>query len=88
MINPTWDLNLSLKEFKKVLRNPRDKRFPFFFARVLSRVPFREAFHGFITQRQFTTYYPSLRKKVDSDLLGAGQVPFWDWLYRRIHKLS
>lgn len=88
MINPTWDLNISLNHFKKVLRHPQDKRFPYFFTRVLSRVPFYEAFHHFITPRQFKKYYPKVRRAVDADLLGAGRIPFWDWLYKKLKKRS
>lgn len=84
MTHPAWDLNLSLREFKRVLKNPRDKRFPLFLARVLSRVPFHEAFHHFITPNQFQRHYRKVRQLIDADLLGAGRLPFWDWLYRRI----
>ena len=84
MINPTWDMNINLKEFKKVLKNPRDKRFPAFFARVLSRVPFYEAFRDFITPRQFKKYYPKFSRQLKADLIGAGRIPFWEWLYKKL----
>ena len=84
MTHPTWDLKISPAEFKKVLQNPRDRRFYNFFIRVLSRVPFMEAFHGFITPTLFKKHYTHVRRQVNADLLGAGRVPFWDWLYRKI----
>lgn len=84
MNNPTWDLNISRTEFKKVLKHPRDKRFRFFFARVLSRVTFYDVFHEFITPQQFQKHYRSVRRIVASDLLGIGRIPFWDWLEKKI----
>lgn len=84
MTNPIWDLNVNLREFKKVLKNPRDARFEFFLSRVLSRVPFYHAFHGFITPHQFKKYYPKVRHNLDADLLGAGRLFFWDWLHKKI----
>lgn len=84
MSNPRWDFKIGMKEFKTVLKNPRDKRFPLFFARVLSRVPFYDAFHQFITPELFVHYYPKARTLVKTDLLGIGRMPFWEWLYRRL----
>lgn len=84
MSHPMWDMKISPAEFKKVLKNPRDRRFSVFFVRVLSRVPFSEAFHKFITPFLFKKYYPRVRRQVNADLLGAGRVSFWDWLYKRI----
>lgn len=84
MINPTWDLNVSPGQFRKVLKNPRSSRFNLYFARVLSRVPFYEVFHRFITPRQFIRHYPRIRRWLVIDLFGAGRLRFWDWLYRRL----
>ena len=84
MSHPTWDLNLKLKDFKKVLKHPEDKRFLTFFSRVLSRVPFYDVFHGFMTPQEFKKHYPRVRKRLETDLLGAGRLPFWNWLYRKI----
>ena len=84
MSHPTWDMELSLSQFKKILKHPRDGRFRLLMARTLSRVPFYEVFHQFMTPRQFKRHYPHVRRLIDADLLGAGRIEFWDWLYRRI----
>ncbi|GEM_PF-4695187 len=84
MIHPNWDLNISLNQFRKVLKNPKDKRFSLFFTRVLSRVPFREVFHYFITPKQFKKYYLKLRKQINADFAGAGKIEFWDFLYKKV----
>lgn len=87
MMNPVWDLDVSPRQFKRVLRHSRDERFPNFFVRVLSRVPFREVFHRYITPQQFKKYYPKFRRRLESDLIGAGRTPFWNWLHRRLSVL-
>lgn len=84
MYNPCWDMNISRGTFKKVLHNPRDRRFPGYFARLLSYVPFFEVFHGFITPAQFKKYFPRIRHLVGADLVGAGRLEFWNWLYKRM----
>lgn len=84
MSHPTWDLNVSLREFKGVLKNSRDSRFLDFYARVLSRVPHYEAFESFITRRSFLKHYPKVRRRLQLDLLGQGRKSFWDWLYRSL----
>ena len=84
MTNPAWDLKVSLRTFKSVLKNSKDERFTKFFARTLARVPFREAFHHYITKQQFKKYYPKMRKHLKSDLLGISRIEFWDFLYRKV----
>lgn len=84
MNNPVWDMPLSKAAFKKVLKNPRDKRFLPFLARTLSWVPFYDVFREYITPAQFKKYFPRVRREIDTDLLGAGRLPFWKWLYRRL----
>ncbi|HBF12753.1 MAG TPA: hypothetical protein DDW49_05100 [Deltaproteobacteria bacterium] len=84
MTNPIWDMAISLKEFKRTLKNPRSERFLPFFVRVLCRVPFREAFRHFISVRVYKKHYPKARRFVNSDPLGAGRVPFWDFLYKQM----
>ena len=88
MNHPVWDLNVSKREFKKVLQKPDDDRFLFYFSRVLSRVPFREAFHQYITLHQFKKYFPQARRLMNADLLGAGRLSFWNWLYRKVNRKS
>ena len=84
MTHVTWDLGIGLPEFKRVLKRPKDPRFIPFFARVLSRVPFQEAFHRFITPAQFRKYYRNVRSELNADIFGAGRIRFWDWLHKRI----
>ena len=84
MTNPTWDMKIGLKEFKRVLKSPGDPRFHLFLARVLSRVPFFEVFHGFITPRQFKRDFRKIKHLIRIDPLGAGRLEFWEWLYPKI----
>lgn len=84
MFNLCWDMDVSPRDFKKVLKNPRDKRFPDFFARLLSYAPFFHVFHRYITPAQFKKHFPKVRPLVDADLIGAGRLEFWDWLYKRL----
>ena len=83
-MNPFWEYNVSRKQCKKVINNPMDKRFFEFLSRVLSYVPAREVFREYITPRHFKKYYPKVRRFVDADLVGAGRLEFWDWLYKRL----
>lgn len=85
MSHATWDLKISPRTFRKILKNPKDKNFHFLMARLLSRVPFMEVFrHHYITLTQFKKYYPKVRKQMQADLLGAGRIKFWNWLYKKI----
>lgn len=84
MTNPIWDMKIGLKEFKRVLKQPKDHRFPLFLARALSRVPFYEVFHGFITPQQFKKHFGKIKPLIRTDPLGAGRLEFWEWLYPRI----
>lgn len=84
MTNPVWDMKISIKEFKRVLKRPKDHRFYLFLSRVLSRVSFYEVFHDFITPGQFKKYFGKSRPLVRTDPLGAGRLEFWEWLYSRI----
>lgn len=84
MSYPIWDLDVSLQEFKKALKHSRGRQFYLYLARVLSRVPFRDVFKKYITPQQFKKHYKKVRRLVDADLLGAGRIAFWDWVYRRL----
>ena len=84
MNHPTWDMAISRREFKNVLSHPRDSRFPKFLIRVLSRVPFYDVFHGFLTPQQFQKYYPGVRKLLKGDIFGADRISFLDLVHRKL----
>lgn len=83
-MNPFWDSEISRREVKKVLKHPRDRRFGPFLARILSYLPPYEVFHKYITPGQFKSHYPKVKRLVDEDLIGAGRLEFWDWLYKKL----
>ena len=84
MYNPCWDMKTSPATFRKVLKNPGDRRFPDYFVRVLSWVPFHQVFHRYITPRQFKKQFPKVKRLLNADIAGAGRLEFWNWLYKKL----
>lgn len=82
--NPLWDLNVTRRQLRAVLRNPGHGRFDFYFSRVLSWVPFFQVFKYYVTPSLFKKHYPRVRSEMRTDLLGESRIPFWNWVYKKL----
>lgn len=80
-----WDRNISGKEIKSILSNPKHERFTEITALLLSRnnTP-KEVFDEYLNRESFVQNWIRVRKKMRQNFWNDPRIIFWQAVYEKI----
>lgn len=82
-----WDRNITEKEVKSILSNPKNKQFISICALLLNRNnSAKEIFNKYISPVNFCRYWYSIKKKMRKDKWSNPRIEFWQAIYEKIYE--
>ena len=80
-----WDRKIKYSEAKRILKDPKDKRFILMASLLLARKhDTKEVFKDYLSPLLFCKYWYVIRKKMREDRWNQSRVIFWQAIYEKL----
>lgn len=80
-----WDRKISISQARRVLKNPKDKRFILIVSLLLTRkLNPREIFKDYLDPLLFCQHWVQIKRKMRQDKWARDKIIFWQAIYERL----
>lgn len=85
MVNWLWDIRLTEKEIKKILKDINNPRFSIYTAKLLSRVNDPKYVFSLVNKIDFCRKWNVIKKEMNKDQWLKDKVYFWQTIYENLY---